>query len=959
MEDYISTMRNDSPDRSFYRAILSVQQSQFAKALQHIAKARDLLEPELPDFTGGGYGRSYNIIVRAQMLSELEEIISYKQYGDQPERQETMRRTWMKRLQGCQPDVEVWQRILQVRCLVLHPETEPTMWIKFANLCRKSERMVLAEKTINSLLNRDNQAASPKVVYTQLKYMWATGAKEDSIRFLQQFSADLSRDLDNLSGDGVHRPPGAPEDKIQEYSALLARCYFKQAEWQTELREDWYMQHDTDQILENYHSATRCDATWYKAWHTWALANFEVVSYLENLPEHKNGDIIGDALASNIVQAIDGFFASISLRNEEALQDTLRILTLWFKFGAHADVSSAMIGGFSKVEVDTWLDVIPQIIARIQAPNTHIRRNIHNLLIDIGKHHPQALIYPLTVALKSSSLARRNAAASIMDRMMEHSKVVVSQAKMVSQELIRIAILWHEMWHEGLEEASRLYFTEKNPEGMTAALKPLHDLIEAGPSTARETSFVQVFGTELREARDACKRYRSYGDTAELDKAWDIYYAVFRKIEKQLPTLQTLDLQYVSPNLLKARDLELAVPGTYQSGRPIVKITSFAPKLNVIASKQRPRRMALKGSDGRDYQYVLKGHEDMRQDERVMQLFSLVNTLLSVDTKSFKRRLHIQRCPVIPLAPNAGLMGWLLDSDTLHVLIREYRDSRKVLLNIEHRLMLQMAPDYENLTLLQKIEVFEYALENTTGQDLYRVLWLKSNTSEHWLERRATYTRSLAVTSMVGHILGLGDRHPSNLLLERKTGKVVHIDFGDCFEVAMHREKFPEKVPFRLTRMLTHAMEVSGIEGSFRTTCEITMGVLRDNKESLMAVLEAFVYDPLINWRLIQTDADARRPEDPEVERSADLTRVAAHPQGPQRRLRADENDIFNETEGPQEVRNERALAVYSRVQHKLTGRDFDPKVVLTVAEQVDKLILQATSLENLCQCFSGWCAFW
>lgn len=209
-----------------------------------------------------------------------------------------------------------------------------------------------------------------------------------------------------------------------------------------------------------------------------------------------------------------------------------------------------------------------------------------------------------------------------------------------------------------------------------------------------------------------------------------------------------------------------------------------------------------------------------------MQLFSLVNTLLSVDTNSFKRRLHIQRYPVIPLAPNAGLLGWVQDSDTLHVLVRDYRDSRKVLLNIEYRLMLQvsrsmlfplcttkalkiqMAPDYENLTLLQKVEVFEYALENTTGQDLYRVLWLKSINSEHWLERRATYTRSLAVNSMVGHILGLGDRHPSNLLLERSTGKVVHIDFGDCFEVAMHREKFPEKVPFRLTRMLTHAMEV-------------------------------------------------------------------------------------------------------------------------------------------------------
>jgi FKBP12-rapamycin complex-associated protein len=119
-----------------------------------------------------------------------------------------------------------------------------------------------------------------------------------------------------------------------------------------------------------------------------------------------------------------------------------------------------------------------------------------------------------------------------------------------------------------------------------------------------------------------------------------------------------------------------------------------------------------------------------------------------------------------------------------------------------------MAPDYPSLTLLQKVEVFRYALDNTTGQDLYRILWLKSASSAAWLERRSTFTRSLAVNSMVGHILGLGDRHPSNFMIERNTGQVIHIDFGDCFEVAMHREKFPEKIPFRLTRMLTNAMEV-------------------------------------------------------------------------------------------------------------------------------------------------------
>jgi FKBP12-rapamycin complex-associated protein len=68
-----------------------------------------------------------------------------------------------------------------------------------------------------------------------------------------------------------------------------------------------------------------------------------------------------------------------------------------------------------------------QIIARIQTPSINIRRTIDNLLVDIGKHHPQALIYALAVASKSSSNSRKNAALAIMDRMREHSALVVEQ----------------------------------------------------------------------------------------------------------------------------------------------------------------------------------------------------------------------------------------------------------------------------------------------------------------------------------------------------------------------------------------------------------------------------------------------------------------------------------------------------------------------------------------------------
>lgn len=329
------------------------------------------------------------------------------------------------------------------------------------------------------------------------------------------------------------------------------------------------------------------------------------------------------------------------------------------------------------------------------------------------------------------------------------------------------------------------------------------------------------------------------------------YYNVFRRINKQLPTLTNLELQYVSPYLLNARRLELAVPGTYHVDKSAVRIAKFGPTVQVIASKQRPRKITIHGEDGQQYVFLLKGHEDLRQDERAMQLFGLVNALLESDRRTNKHDLSIQRYAVAPLSHNAGVVGWVPNTDTLHTLIRDYRESRKILLNIEHRLMVQMAPDFDALTVMQKLEVFEAALENTAGQDLYRVLWLKSDNSEQWLDRRTTYTRSLAVMSMVGYILGLGDRHPSNLMLDRNTGKILHIDFGDCFEVAMHRDTFPEKIPFRLTRMLVNAMEVSGIEGNYRSTCEHVMGVMRENRDSLLAMLQAFVHDPLISWRLL------------------------------------------------------------------------------------------------------------
>ncbi|KAI7751842.1 hypothetical protein M8C21_030977, partial [Ambrosia artemisiifolia] len=181
----------------------------------------------------------------------------------------------------------------------------------------------------------------------------------------------------------------------------------------------------------------------------------------------------------------------------------------------------------------------------------------------------QALMYPLLVACKSISNLRRAAAQEVVDKVRQHSGVLVDQAQLVSEELIRVAILWHERWHEALEEASRLYFGEHNIEGMLKCLEPLHEMLEEGASrndtTIKEKAFIQTYHHELLEAYECCMLYKKSGKDAELTRAWDLYYHVFRRIDKQLQSLTTLDLQSVSPKLVECRDLEIAVPGTYRA----------------------------------------------------------------------------------------------------------------------------------------------------------------------------------------------------------------------------------------------------------------------------------------------------------------------------------------------------------------------------------------------------------
>jgi serine/threonine-protein kinase SMG1 len=101
--------------------------------------------------------------------------------------------------------------------------------------------------------------------------------------------------------------------------------------------------------------------------------------------------------------------------------------------------------------------------------------------------------------------------------------------------------------------------------------------------------------------------------------------------------------------------------------------------------------------------------------------------------------------------------------------------------------------------------------------------------------------------SIVGHMLGLGDRHLDNILMDFSNGDVVHIDYNICFDKGK-RLKIPEIVPFRLTQTIESALGLTGVEGVFRVACESVIGVLLNNIDIILMLLEVFVWDPLIEW---------------------------------------------------------------------------------------------------------------
>jgi len=84
-------------------------------------------------------------------------------------------------------------------------------------------------------------------------------------------------------------------------------------------------------------------------------------------------------------------------------------------------------------------------------------------------------------------------------------------------------------------------------------------------------------------------------------------------------------------------------------------------------------------------------------------------------------------------------------------------------------------------------------------------------------------------------------------LLDFQSGEIIHIDYNICFEKGRNL-RIPETVPCRLTQNIRKLFGATGVEGVFRLSCEHTLETMRSGRETFLTLLEAFVYDPLVDW---------------------------------------------------------------------------------------------------------------
>ncbi|KAK7790685.1 hypothetical protein R5R35_009591 [Gryllus longicercus] len=314
----------------------------------------------------------------------------------------------------------------------------------------------------------------------------------------------------------------------------------------------------------------------------------------------------------------------------------------------------------------------------------------------------------------------------------------------------------------------------------------------------------------------------------------------------------------------------LELPGQYTGeNHPVphhnVRIAGFLPEVCVINSLRLPIKLTIIGNNGKEYPYLVKFGEDLRQDQRIQQLFNVMNTIFSKDPSCLTRQINIATYQVIPLTSQLGIIQWIDDTKTLKNVLEinlneeEQNNYKKATDTYIEWLKLGSGRSETNVQAMHRIAYRNYSREETIQAyekrvalipgDIFRRAFLQiSINQEEFFARRQKFACKYASMCISHWILGVGDRHLGNCLVRERDGSCVGIDFGCAFGCGIQFLPIPELMPFRMTPHIINLMEPFQCTGLLQGTMIHTLRALRNANQTLLATMEVFVHEPSINW---------------------------------------------------------------------------------------------------------------
>ena len=376
-------------------------------------------------------------------------------------------------------------------------------------------------------------------------------------------------------------------------------------------------------------------------------------------------------------------------------------------------------------------------------------------------------------------------------------------------------------------------------------------------------------------------------------------------------------------------------------------IVSIDEKMTFPGGINKPKLVKIVDSRGQTRRQLVKGNDDLRQDAVMQQFFRICNAFFQEAKATASRSLSIGTYFALPFSPSSGLLEWIDETESLEEFITDgnrkyYRTTRDILSKLSE-IQTRKKNWNEAVQLSDKVKLFKQCVKELGPPRMGRVFLRRFSDPGRWFEARLAYTRSVAVNSMAGHIIGLGDRHLSNILLSKATADVIHIDLGIAFEQGKLL-RTPEQVPFRLTRNMVDAMGAPGIEGVMRRCCEEVLRVMRKHKEPIITVLSVFIHDPLYTWSLSHERVGMNTQR--RSQQAPDSPTEGANDAGDNARDIVDDEGNVSAT---------RTLLV---IKHKLEGIIGGDTTARGVEGQVQHLLTEAIQVENLCRMWRGWQAW-